>query len=399
MKCKNFACRICGGEKYSSIFSTQIPLSGQVCEDVHTSSKLYPLHVVACKTCGHVQLQETLNIDLYTDYLYTPSYAKQFQEYISKFVSIVDAEYGDVRDKKVLEIGSSNGALLSVFKAKGWKVLGIEPSQILSDIAASNGIETLCRFFDETCRKEIHDIIGIPNIVILRHVLEHLDNLPQIMHALDMCIRGGDILIEVPYLGRIIKEEQFYAFFHEHLSYFSVRSLRRLLDTIDFHIFQIDENDLEGGSILIRARKNIDNTVPSSRILEKYIQMENAMISPNGLMKFSRNINSEITRFKNMVLLLVKHGFHLAAWGAGQRGCTLLNICNLCSDEISYIIDANKNYWWKYVAGTDIQIVPPEYYLDNKVDKILIFATGYADSIIEENKEFIEQGGEFIKII
>ncbi len=85
--------------------------------------------------------------------------------------------------------------------------------------------------------------------------------------------------------------------------------------------------------------------------------------------------------------------------GAGQRGCTLISICGFQTEDISFVIDVNKNYWNKYVPGTDIKIVYDGYYLSHKVDLILVFAIGYYESIVEENKEFIDDGGEFINII
>lgn len=78
---------------------------------------------------------------------------------------------------------------------------------------------------------------------------------------------------------------------------------------------------------------------------------------------------------------------------------SLLNICKLSNNELSYAIDVNKNYWWKYVPGADIQIVPPDYLNENFVDAIIILSTGYADEIIAENRKYLEKGGKFLKII
>ena len=94
-----------------------------------------------------------------------------------------------------------------------------------------------------------------------------------------------------------------------------------------------------------------------------------------------------------------KKGKKIAVWGAGQRGCTLLALCKLTDAEIEYAIDVNENYHWKYIQGTNIQIVPPEYLKDHFVDQILILATGYSESIINDNLDYVYRGGEFVNII
>ena len=64
-----------------------------------------------------------------------------------------------------------------------------------------------------------------------------------------------------------------------------------------------------------------------------------------------------------------------------------------------FAIDVNENYHWKYIQGTNIQIVPPEYLKDHFVDQILILATGYSESIINGNLDYVYHGGEFVNII
>ena len=92
-------------------------------------------------------------------------------------------------------------------------------------------------------------------------------------------------------------------------------------------------------------------------------------------------------------------GNKVAVWGVGQRGVSLLNICELTNADLSYAIDVNRNYWLKYVPGVNIQIVPPSYLDNHFVDVIIILSTGYADEIIAQNNNYIARGGHFLKLI
>ncbi len=393
---QQFKCRICGSQNYSLILKTETPLAADVSDEITLNQKRFPLDVVVCDNCGHVQLKETLDASFYGEYLYTPSYASGFIDYIELFVNRLNDKI-QLKDRKVIEVGSSNGYLLDKLQKSGWTVLGVEPSKTLSKISRDKGVPTYDGFFSKDTVGEIKKLIGQPNVLIFRHVMEHLDNLEDIVKAIEEIIGDGLVLIEVPYLKRIIEEKQFYAFFHEHLSYYSVSAFKNLLQKGNLYIHKIYENNLEGGSILISV--NNDNRSYPDDNLNKYLEDEKKTLTKQNIINFANLIENSIASIKNIVKVAKERKEKIAAWGAGQRGCTLISMCGFNSSDISYVIDVNKNYWNKYVPGTDIKIVPPESYRSELVNKILIFATGYADSIIKENSSFVENGGEFIKII
>lgn len=391
-----FHCRICGnkGQKYRSLFQWNLPLAADVRENP-TSCKRYPIEPVVCTECGHVQLKETLDVDMYDNYLYTPSFSKEFQEYIEEFV---DSVAGLNTGKHVVEIGSSNGYLLKAMQKRGWEVLGFEPSSVLAEEAKQKGVPTLQMCFGDNDSVQSIKKWGTPDVVIMRHVMEHLDDLNGIIEAIGSILHEGVLVIEVPWLLKMIREKQFYAFFHEHLSYFSVTILRDLLRRYGFEVMDIKENSLEGGSIAVYAYKGKNMRCKESQV-SSYLKLEKEWCSIERIVSFSDEANQYIDKIKNIVTTEKKAGRKVAAWGAGQRGVTLLNICGLKQTDIEYIIDVNENYWWKYVLGADIQIVPPSWLKEHYVDSIIILATGYADEIISENKDYICMGGRFIRII
>lgn len=395
---ESFKCRICQntGGGYLSILETETPLAAGVTDYPSKALARFPLHVVKCSHCGHVQLMETLDASFYGEYLYTPSYASGFVEYIDKFVERLN-DIIKKPDRKVMEVGSSNGYLLDKLQKTGWTVLGIEPSKKLSRTANDNGINTYNAFFSKETVCEIKKQMNNPDVIIFRHVLEHLDNLGDIVKAIKKIMGEGLLLIEVPYLKRIVAEDQFYAFFHEHLSYYSVTALNNLLLRENIYIHKVYENDLEGGSILIVA--DSDQSEQEGDNIKQYIIDERETLSKPSIEAFAKRVSGSVEKIKKLVNGAKNCGQTVAAWGAGQRGCTLISMCGFQSSDIKYVIDVNENYWNKYAPGTDIQIVPPSYYKDNHVDKMLVFATGYAKSIMEENQAYKDRGGEFIEII
>lgn len=281
-----FQCRICNTKnEYYTILDTILPLAAKVMDTPPQGLEKYPLNVVTCNHCGHVQLKETLDIDLYDNYLYTPSYASGFVDYIKTFVDQLDCYMKKNHASKVMEIGSSNGYLLEKIKEKGWEVLGIEPSKTLADMSEQRGVPTIHNYFNQNLLDTIQEKIGNPDVVIMRHVLEHLDQLDLMIDTIKKLIGNGLLLIEVPYLRKIIEEKQFYAFFHEHLSYFSVRALHMLLGKSQLYIHHVYENSLEGGSILICANSNHLET-PDDNI-RTYLDEEKKLLSDHQIKDFA----------------------------------------------------------------------------------------------------------------
>lgn len=392
----SFKCRICNGKTYESLFRWSIPLAADVRSQPENGEN-YPIEPVVCKECGHVQLKESLTVNMYDEYLYTPSFSKEFQDYVTVFADSISQMCKE--GKRVIEIGSSNGYLLRDMQKRGWNVLGFEPSRTLAEAAEKDGIHTEQMYFGSDESAEYIKNWGTPDVIIVRHVMEHLDDLNNIVNSISNILDNGIFVMEVPWLVKIIEEKQFYAFFHEHVSYFSVTVIQKLLNKYGLRIIDIKENNLEGGSIAVYAGKG-ENWNYDNEKISFYLAREKACCSLEGIKTFSMEINSQINRIKQLVKSRKSAGKTVAAWGAGQRGVSLLNICGLTVQDIDYIIDINKNYWWKYTSGeANFQIVPPEWLQTHFVDSILILATGYADEIISENEAYLTQGGEFVKII
>lgn len=391
----DFRCRICGERTYNTLFQWNVPLAADVRAQAEEGIK-YPIEPVVCMECGHVQLKESIEYE-YDDYLYTPFYSNKFKEYVEAFTDNLSQR--PAKEKRIIEVGSSNGYLLEKMKNKGWKVLGFEPSSPLAAVAEEKGVHTEQMYFGSEESLDCIKSWGTPDAVVIRHVMEHLDNLNGIVQMISNILEDGIFVMEVPWLLKIVEGKQFYGFFNEHVSYFSVTAIRKLLNSHGLSIIDIKENDLEGGAIAVYAGKS-DKWEENKELLSSYLEREKACCSIEKMKEFAREMNEQIQKIKQLVMEKRASGKSVAAWGAGQRGVSLLNICELTSQEISFIVDVNENYWWKYIAGdSNIQIVPPDFLRTHFVDYIIIFATGYADEIISANTEYLNQGGEFIKII
>lgn len=363
-------CRICGSHKDETLLAfNAMPLLAEPVKSEDTISS-GPLTVLNCKECGYVYLKEVIDCSIYNDYIYTPQSSDDVVAYLRNFVRNAETELSLKPGQCGIEVGSGDGSLCREFNNAGIKFAGIEPSKMLCNISRQkNKVET----YNDFLSIKLAEDIGKVDLVVVRHVLEHINDFTLFFQAIDQCLKpDGTLLIEVPYLGDIVCQKQFYAFFFEHLSYFSVSSLANLLKRFDFFINRVEFVYPEGGSILVHATRKI--SLP---------QQERSDFDNDSLVLLRNAFNSFHLKFEN----LVRETGPIAAYGAGQRGITLLNLLGASNANVVAVFDENPGYHGLYTPQSRIPVrSPDEMTIDKVSGKVLILASSYDNQIRNKYK-------------
>ena len=393
------ACRLCEGARLEKFLSLPaLPLAGLPVAH-QAGVETYPLHAYQCMECGLVQLTDIISPDVYADYLYTPSHAVGFRDYVDELAATLVGAYGVGR---VVEVGSSDGQFLRACQMRGCAVLGFEPAKRLAAQAQAAGVPTLAAYFT---RANVHHIplhFGRASFVVIRHVMEHLPDFTDVLGAVSAALdpRRGVLVIEVPYLGNIVDEGQFYAFFHEHLQYFSLQAMEQILRRNGFTVIAAKKVFPEGGSMLVYATPfESELARPLSAEVRAAFAGDEKLARGETMRAFGASFAAYVANFKAFVHRARADGQRLAAWGAGQRGISLLNLCEFGPEDFAYIIDVNPGYHGLRTPGSNIPIVGPEQLRRQTVDGVIVFASGYLDSIRAEHGHFEAGGGRFARIV
>lgn len=287
--------------------------------------------------------------EVYDNYTFFLTNIDSINDWVKNLANIFQQEYGIV-GKDIFEAGASDGYFLSLFKDKN-TISGVEPSESLI-IRAKDvyGIDIQNGYFWKEYSKK-HDV------VICRHVLEHIPDVESFIDALVSATNQEWYLyIEVPNADDIFSTNNYSNFFHEHVNYFSPKVLRDALEKRGFEQVFFSKNTVHAGSFGIlfqRKSKEID-----------YAELQQKMFSDVKSLDFLR------------VPWLRIHGY-----GAANKTFKLLSILDLES-IVSKIYDRNQNLWGKYIPlGTGIQIESPEKLEEESPDYLVIFATSYASAI------------------
>ena len=405
MTTKNYAleqnCRICSSKNLNLILDLgdQPPANSFVDKKELTSPEpKFPLRLFWCEDCYLVQLLDIVDKEyLFKNYFYMTSASKPIIDHFKKYAQDVYKEFLEKENNPfVVEIGSNDGSLLKEFQKLDTQILGIEPATNLSNLANQSNITTKNTFFSSEVSK---DIVASRNasVVVANNVIAHVEDLQDLMCGIKILIGNNGIFIfEVPYLVDLIKKLEFDTIYHEHLSYFSILPLLKLVKQFGLEIFDIKKQLVHGGTLRIFVSKKGNYQINDS--VKILIDKENKL----GLDKieFYQKFSIEVKELKiNLIKILTqlkKENKSIFGYGASAKGNVLLNYCGIDTKFLDYIVDTTPLKQGKFTPGTHIPVFSPKKIKKNSENVALLLAWNYKFEILEKEKKFKEFGGKFL---
>ncbi|MHC4583156.1 MAG: class I SAM-dependent methyltransferase [Planctomycetota bacterium] len=358
----------------------------------------YPLSLSWCPDCSLVQLNQTTEPEeLFSSYVWVTGTSSGAAKYSVEFCDTALAHRPQRKDKGyILELASNDGTFLKPFINKGYDVLGVDPAQNIVEKAISDGVPTRCGFFGRSLAEEIIAERGRPAVLFARNVLPHVANLHDFVSGIELCADNNSlVIIEVHYAGIILEQLHYDSIYHEHLCYFTLKSIENLLNRYNLYVNDIMESPISGGSIVLFIGKQKDKL--SSSVL-KYRDKE----KQNGINELSswRQFSERAFSHKDSLLKLLdrqlRQKHRIAGYGASARSSTLLNFCGIDSKYVSVIADQNPLKHKFFTAGTNILIDKPESVMNTKPDTILLLAWNFREEISTILRDNFGFNGELI---
>ncbi|MHA2292525.1 MAG: class I SAM-dependent methyltransferase [Candidatus Hodarchaeales archaeon] len=383
-------CRVCNNRDLQEFLDLgNQPLANALLDNLDQNESFYPLSLSWCPECNLVQLNHTAEpTDLFSDYVWVTATSKTAREYSERFYKEIIDRVIPLEGGYVLETASNDGTFLLPFLENGYKVLGVDPARNIVDIANKNGVPTICKFFGTETAKEIITMKGKSRVVIARNVLPHVANLHDFVKGLYLCLEEeGLLVIEVHYAKIILEELHYDSVYHEHLCYFTFKSIERLLNQHGLFVEDLDQSPISGGSLVLYVKKKRNK---ESQVI-KVIRSEEEKEKINEIsrwQRFARLVQEHKSKLLE-ILLSLNHDKHtIIGYGASARSSTLLNYCGIDKKYLLAIADQNPLKHNKYTAGTHIKIDSPENVLKIEPSSVFIIAWNFADEItnILQNK-------------
>ena len=372
--------------------------------DLNTTEPRYPLCSYVCSNCFLVQLDEFENPqEIFSDYAYFSSFSTTWIDHVEEFVNQSINQFKIDKEKHVIEIASNDGYLLQHFKKKDIPVLGIEPAKNIASDAESKGIPTINKFFGVDIAQELVQNGQKADFLIAFNVMPHVPNLNDFVNGLKMILNNDGILIIQfsAYLLKLIELNEFDMIYHEHFSYFSLGTLKKIFSELKLKIFDAEELSIHGGSLRLYIIHEENNSYQKSTRVDHILEKEKqfGLLETSTYDNFTKNIQNVKQDICNFFVEARKENKKIVCYGAPAKGNTLLNFCGIGKDFIEYTVDKNPHKQELFLPGTHIPIYSPEKVLSTKPDYLLILPWNLKDEIIDQMSFIRDWNGKFVVLM
>ena len=356
------------------------------------------LDLVLCNSCKLLQLRNSFDpAQMYGDnYGYMSSLNLMMVNHLKnkkeKLNKIIKLEHGDI----VCDIGSNDGTFLSFF-SKNLKLIGIDPT-----------IKKLSKFY----RKDILKIDNFFSLEIVRKfILKKIKLITSMSMFYDVenpVVFANDIYellddngiwhLEQSYMPMMIQNYSYDTICHEHLEYYSLRSIKYIFDKVGFKIIDLEFNGTNGGSFALTVSKKKSKYKEASALVNWLLYKEEIFKynSVETFRDFFIKIQKHKKVFRNLLINLKDSKKVVVGYGASTKGNVILQFCKIDKNLLPYICDVNSYKDGRFTPGTNIKIVSEQKVKRLKPDYFLVLPWHFKNFIINKENNFLKKGGKLI---
>lgn len=388
-------CRVCDHTQFSlGVDLGEHPLSLHfLTHEQMGKEPFYPLRVVVCDKCSTAQLDYTVKKEvMYSDHTYLSGITRSLAAHFENIAQTVDKRFFPNKKKKsVLDIGSNDGTQLKAYQKLGYEVLGVEAAKGIAEIANRDRVPTMHAFFNMESADQIGKRFDVFNAA---GVFFHLEELHSVTAAIQKYLdQDGVFVVQFLYMKSIMENRAFDQIYHEHLLYYTLKTLDLLLRRHGLELFDAEFSPIHGGTIIGYVGHKGGRS-PTERLLQ--MKREEELSGCNELSAY-RAFAKDIENLKKENLSFLesrkRQGKRIFGMGAPVKGNTLLNYFGIGKNLLECLVEKNELRRGLFSPGMHLPIhiekemAPPDVYY--------VLAWNFKKEILENNQHLIEKGVEF----
>ena len=384
-------CLLCKNKNIKEIFSLgNLFVSNFVKKKDITKGIKAPLNLVHCKNCSLIQLSHIAPQEIMYRrfYWYRSGVTKTMQ---SGLYNIFKESLNYVKLKKndvVLDIGANDGTLLSHYKRKKFKTIGCEPAKNLQKLLKKNCDFSIKNFWGkiELDKVLLKNQLRKPKIITAIGMFYDLEKPNKfIKDAADSLDKDGIFIAQLMCLKTMMRMNDLGNICHEHIEFYSLKSLKFLFEKNGLEIFKLEENDINGGSYRIYCRKFKRGSIK--------LKNENVQKLMKEFVKRVK-VNKKVTI--NFIDKKIRQGKKIFLYGASTKGNTVLQYYGLNNKMIPLGAERSPEKWGKYTIGTGIKIISEKIARNINPDYFFVTPWGFVKEFIKRERKWLRKGGSFI---
>ena len=398
-------CRVCGSRKLVPILSLGQQYAVGFLDRAEETAGAGPLDLILCNLkdggCGLLQLQHTYDHDLlYRKYWYksgiSTTMVKALGDIVECAQKVVPLNPGEL----VIDIGANDGTLLRQYQRTDIQKVGFEPSN-LWELAKQDHATIIHDYFNAAAFQK-----NLPGkkakIITSISMFYDLEDPNSFVADIARCLDADGLwIIQMNYLGLMLDDHTYDNISHEHLEYYSFISVENLIKRHALEIFDVELNDVNGGSYRLYIRRPGAKLNPLPGAVQRVANLRQKELAAGYDDKFVyADYAKEIATLKTQVMEILsrekKAGKKIYIYGASTRGLVVLQYCGIDKQFIAAAVDKNSDKWGKYIVGTGIQCISFDDYRKNLPDCLLVLPYQFKREIMNQERDFLLNGGKMI---
>lgn len=358
-----------------------------------------PLQLVWSPSSGLLQLGHSYDLgEMYGDnYGYRSGLNASMVVHLGRKVERLEAMAGVRRGDQVLDIGSNDSTLLKSYKTEGLMRLGMDPTGGKFRSYYPDDVDLVADFFTardywSATGKKAKIVTSIAMFYDLEDPVEFVKDVASVLS------NDGLWHFEQSYMPTMLRMNSYDTVCHEHIEYYSLAVIDRLLRQNGLKIVDFEFNATNGGSIAITAAHE-SNRFPVNEVLVDW-QLEQErrweLDTPKPYLDFANRVSRHRDDLLRLVRSLTRQGYRVLGYGASTKGNVMLQYCGLTSEDIVAIAEVNEEKFGRYTPGTHIPIVSEDEAEALKPDFYLLLPWHFRDGILKREAKMRNKGVKFI---
>ena len=383
-------CQGCGFEKLTPvIFLGYLPPVNKLVKrgSFPSEQPSYPAQLLYCPKCHLAQLGLIVDPEILfpKEYPYTSGTTKVLRDNFADLYKESSKLLNLKGEDLIVDIGSNDGTLLSNFK-ENHRVLGVTPED-MGKLAVKNGIPTIIDYFSKNVVKEIIKKYGKARLVTAANVFAHMEDIDNVIDSVKLLLdKDGVFISESHYLLPLVQTLQYDTIYHEHMRYYSLVSIKNLLEKHELEVFHVKEIPSHGGSIRVYAARAGFRKADKS-VLMQLKKEKGSVTGVKAFKNFAREVSSSKLELMKVFSKIKRGNKTVFGISAPSRASTLINYSGIDEQMIEAVVEVEGSYKiGNYIPGTIIPIENEALLFRKQPDYALLLSWHIANELMPKLK-------------
>ncbi len=391
-------CRACGKLGLQEILNLgNQALSGVFPHINHRDPISGPLVLTICTGCSLVQMLHSYPSELMygENYGYRSGLNISMVNHLTRKANRLFNENALSYESIILDIGSNDGTLLNALIGRGAQLFGMDPT---SKKFAEFYAPEVHRIEDFFSSQGFLSLSAAADLIFSIAMFYDLEDPVGFVEQISASLKPDGIWhFEMSYLPSMLDSNSFDTICHEHVEYYSLKSIDFILERAGMRVIDVELNDVNGGSIAITACK-IDSKHRPKKLVEWLRVSEERRFGnfTEELMLFAKRVEIQRVNIRTLLTTIKESGSSIWGIGASTKGNVLLQYCGIDNTIIDAIADVNDFKFGRMTPGTHIPIKSEEeMYLANP-GYALVLPWHFKTTIVGRSERYLGSGGRLL---